>query len=550
MKLSNSVLISLAISLAAVDALVIPASFNDLPNEFSLVQQNVKENTKDVGKSASSSVSSSFEDQNVQLLAKEDALPLIQREEPIASGFIVLLKDNVSKESFDFQRLWVQDAQIQSLSKLDSSAQADFSSAVAAAGFKDLKGGIKHIYNNDFLKGYSGYFTPEVVDMLRRHPDVASVEVDSTVHALKAQHQIGAPWGLSRISHREKLGLANFNQYVFDGTAGDGVTAYVIDTGIHVTHKEFEGRAVWGATIPTDDVDDDGNGHGTHCAGTIASKSFGISKNAKLVAVKVLGSNGAGTMSDVIKGVEFAANSHIKEAKAGKKNFKGSTANMSLGGGKSPSLDLAVNAAVKAGIHFAVAAGNDNSDACDSSPAAAERPVTVGASTLSDSRAYFSNFGKCVDIFAPGLNILSTYTGSDSATAVLSGTSMASPHVCGLLTYFLSLQPDDGSLFKSGIVTPDELKQDLIDFGTVGALSDIPDDTPNVLVFNGAGRDLKSFWNSSESAELDSTSEEADSARTAKIVETSIEEELSYAKDVLEGMLDKVSSVKNLISGN
>ena len=119
-----------------------------------------------------------------------------------------------------------------------------------------------------------------------------------------------------------------------------------------------------------------------------------------------------------------------------------------------------------------------------------------------------------------------------------------------MLTYFLSLQPDDGSLFKSGIVTPDELKQDLIDFGTVGALSDIPDDTPNVLVFNGAGRDLKSFWNSSESAELDSTSEEADSARTAKIVETSIEEELSYAKDVLEGMLDKVSSVKNLISGN
>ena len=548
MKLSNSVLISLAISLAAVDALVIPASFKDLPTEFSLVPQN-EEKTKKVGKEVSPSVSS-FKGQSVEFLAKEDALPLIQREEPIAGGFIVLLKDNVSKESFDFQRLWVQDAQIQSLAKLDSSAQAEFSSIVSAAGFENAKGGIKHIYDSDFLKGYSGYFTPEVVDMLRRHPDVASVEVDSTVHALKAQNQIGAPWGLSRISHREKLGLANFNQYVFDGTAGEGVTAYVIDTGIHVTHQEFEGRAVWGATIPTDDVDDDGNGHGTHCAGTIASKTYGISKNAKLVAVKVLGSNGSGTMSDVIKGVEFAANSHIKEAKAAKKNFKGSTANMSLGGGKSPSLDMAVNAAVKAGIHFAVAAGNDNSDACDSSPAAATGPVTVGASTLSDSRAYFSNYGKCVDIFAPGLNILSTYTGSDSATAVLSGTSMASPHVCGLLTYFLSLQPEDTSVFKSGIVTPDELKQDLIDFGTVGALSDIPEDTPNVLVFNGAGKDLKSFWNSSEIAELDSTAEDADSARTAKIVDSSIEEELSYAKDVLEGMLDKVSSVKKLISGN
>lgn len=162
--------------------------------------------------------------------------------------------------------------------------------------------------------------------------------------------------------------------------------------------------------MPRNDVDVDGNGHGTHCAGTIASKSYGVAKKAHVIAVKVLGSNGSGTNSDVIGGVQWALNDadrHKKIAleelrKTGKTNHKGSVANMSLGGGRSPSLDAAVNAAVKGGIYFAVAAGNDNRDACTSSPAAAELVVTVGASTLGDERAYFSNHGSCVDIFAPG----------------------------------------------------------------------------------------------------------------------------------------------------
>ncbi|GME96644.1 unnamed protein product [Ambrosiozyma monospora] len=349
--------------------------------------------------------------------------------------------------------------------------------------------------------------------MLLRHPDVAHVEMDAVVHTQSAETQTGAPWGLSRISHRERLGLSNFNQYLYDDIAGKGVTSYIIDTGVHVTHEEFEGRATWGATIPDGDEDEDGNGHGTHCAGTIGSKSYGVAKNAKLVGIKVLRSNGSGTMSDVVKGVEVAANAHIAEAKANKKGFKGSTANMSLGGGKSPALDQAVNAAVKAGIHFAVAAGNENSDACNTSPAGAERPVTVGASTLSDSRAYFSNYGKCVDIFAPGLNILSTYTGSDTATAVLSGTSMASPHVAGLLTYFLSLQPESTSEFASSAITPEELKKNIIKFGTKDALSQIPSDgTPNVLIYNGAGKDLKDFWNYTEE----------DTSRSTEILEDHI----------------------------
>lgn len=196
-------------------------------------------------------------------------------------------------------------------------------------------------------------------------------------------------------------------------------------------------------------------------------------------------------MSDVVKGVEYAAKSHtdtLKAAKDGKKKgFKGSAANMSLGGGKSTTLDLAVNAAVDAGIHFAVAAGNDNADSCNYSPAAAANAVTVGASTLLDERAYFSNYGKCNDIFAPGLNILSTWIGSEHATNTISGTSMASPHIAGLLAYMLSLQPAKDSAYAVADITPKKLKANLISVATVGALSDVPSNTKNILAWNGGG---------------------------------------------------------------
>lgn len=217
---------------------------------------------------------------------------------------------------------------------------------------------------------------------------------------------------------------------MYDKDGGEGVDVYVVDTGINILHEEFEGRAAWGKTIPLNDVDEDGNGHGTHCAGTIASRAYGVAKAANVIAVKVLGSNGSGSMSDVVGGVSWASEQASAKAAAaqaeyaatGKTKHKGSVANMSLGGGKSRALDDAVNKAVGKGLHFAVAAGmlnthnfgkfkfskvlfpgNDNRDACDYSPAAAEKAVTVGASTLSDERAYFSNHGSCVDIFAPGM---------------------------------------------------------------------------------------------------------------------------------------------------
>ena len=296
--------------------------------------------------------------------------------------------------------------------------------------------------------------------------------------------ETSAPWGLARISHRDRLTLGTFSKYLYSAEGGEGVDVYVVDTGTYIDHVDFEGRASWGKTIPSGDEDEDGNGHGTHCSGTIAGKKYGVAKKANIYAVKVLRSNGSGSMADVVKGVEWAALSHaanVKDAKEGKKKgFKGSVANMSLGGGKSTTLDLAVNAAVELGLHFAVAAGNDNSDSCKYSPAAAEKAVTVGASTLSDERAYFSNYGKCNDIFAPGLNIMSTWTGSKYATNTISGTSMASPHIAGLLAYFLSLQPAPDSAYAVAEITPAKLKQNLMAIATEGTLTDVPSNTGNV----------------------------------------------------------------------
>ncbi|KAF9563017.1 hypothetical protein CPC08DRAFT_742016 [Agrocybe pediades] len=357
--------------------------------------------------------------------------PLVVADHPhgtINNSYIVMLKDGLST----------------------SVMQSHMNFLEGAHGSDPLVGdefaGLQHVYDGP-INGYAGRFTEAVVEQIRRMPEVAYVEKDQVVRTQDVQK--GAPWGLARISHRPKLSFGTFTKYLYNADGGDGVDVYVVDTGINTAHVEFEGRASWGATMPVNDEDEDGNGHGSHCAGTIASRKYGVAKKANVIAVKVLGSNGSGSMSDVVKGVAWAAKSAKAKADAaaqeyaatGKTSHKGSVANMSLGGGKSQALDDAVNRAVTGGLHFAVAAGNDNRDACAYSPAAAEKAVTVGASTLSDERAYFSNHGACVDVFAPGLNILSTYKGSPNAVATLSGTSMASPHTAGLLAYLLSIYP-------------------------------------------------------------------------------------------------------------
>lgn len=302
-----------------------------------------------------------------------------------------------------------------------------------------------------------------------------------------------APWGLARISHRETLNFGTFRKYLYSAGTGEGVDIYVLDTGCNIDHVDFEGRAKWATTIPEDDEDEDGNGHGTHCAGTIAGKKYGVAKKAIIQVVKVLRSNGCGVASDVIKGIEFSVKRHNDQVKVAKSNklkvFKGSVANLSLGGRRTQSLDDAVNAGVDAGVHFAVSAGNDNVEACDHSPASAEKAITVGASGLDDSRAYFSNYGKCTDIFAPGLSVQSAWIGSKQAVNTISGTSMGAAHVTGLLAYYLSLQPaDDSGYAPATAPSPQKLKEYIISVATKGALSDLPDsDTPNLLAWNGGG---------------------------------------------------------------
>ncbi|KAK3310817.1 subtilisin-like serine protease [Chaetomium strumarium] len=425
-----------------------------------------------------------------------DAAPILSSSnaEVVPNSYIIKFKKHVGEDSASAHHAWIQEIHTNR-----ETERADLKKRGQMPLVDDVFRGLKHTYKigQEFM-GYSGHFDDEVIEQVRRHPDVEYIERDSVVHTMRVEEtkcdselEKAAPWGLARISHRDTLGFSTFNKYLYAAEGGEGVDAYVIDTGTNIEHVDFEGRAKWGKTIPSGDADIDGNGHGTHCSGTIAGKKYGVAKKANVYAVKVLRSNGSGTMADVVAGVEWAAKSHIEQVKAAKdgkrKGFKGSVANMSLGGGKTKALDDTVNAAVSVGIHFAVAAGNDNADACNYSPAAAEKAVTVGASAIDDSRAYFSNYGKCTDIFAPGLSILSTWIGSKYATNTISGTSMASPHICGLLAYYLSLQPAEDSEYSVAPITPEKMKKNLLKIATEDALTDMPKGTPNLLAWNGGG---------------------------------------------------------------
>ncbi|KAG1445507.1 hypothetical protein G6F56_009892 [Rhizopus delemar] len=388
--------------------------------------------------------------------------------ETVQDSYIVILKDHLEVEDIEQHAEWIQTlTQQNQKDRLFEWLNPHTSSH-----------GIAHVYDTPHVKGYSGRFDEAILDAIRQSNDVEYVEKDSLVFANELQRN--APWGLARVSHKKRLNFKSYKEYEHNPDGGEGVKVYVIDTGINVDHVDFEGRAIWGHTVPSNDFDEDGNGHGSHCAGTIAGKRFGIAKKAQPVAVKVLRSSGSGTMSDVIKGVDWATAEHIREKTAtekANKKYKGSVANMSLGGGRSPSLDRFVNGAVRAGIVFSVAAGNDNGNACDSSPAAAELAITVGASNLQDHRAWFSNYGKCVDVFAPGQDIESVWKGGKYAVNTISGTSMAAPHVAGLSAYLLSLEEEP--------VTAKYIKDKILNTASKGLLSGVPDDTPNLLINNG-----------------------------------------------------------------
>ncbi|MBO2582460.1 S8 family peptidase [Shewanella algae] len=309
------------------------------------------------------------------------------------------------------------------------------------------------------------------IQSLLKDPNIKYVEQDQRVSiepmVEAAGDQGGVTWGLDRIDQRD-LPLNSNYHYDYDGS---GVTAFVIDTGVRNTHNEFGGRASSGYDfIDNDNDSSDCNGHGTHVAGTIGGSTYGVAKNVNIVGVRVLNCSGSGTNSGVISGINWVKN-----------NAQGpSVANMSLGGGASQALDDAVNAAVAAGISFVVAAGNDNSNACNYSPARAANAVTVGSTTSTDSRSSFSNYGTCLDIYAPGSSITSAWYNSNSATNTISGTSMASPHVAGVAALYLAENP---------ALSPTQLTNLLVSRASSGKVGDAKTGSPNKLLYSLAGDD-------------------------------------------------------------
>ncbi|MFI1767194.1 S8 family peptidase [Streptomyces sp. NPDC020800] len=295
---------------------------------------------------------------------------------------------------------------------------------------------------------------------LAADPAVAKVVQNKKFH-IDATQDNPPSWGLDRIDQADTAGDG---KYAYPDKAGEGVTAYVIDTGVRISHKDFAGRAAYGFdAIDNDTNADDGNGHGTHVAGTIAGTAHGVAKKAKIVAVRVLDNEGSGTTEQVVAGIDWVT-----------KNHKGpSVANMSLGGGADPALDAAVGKAIASGVTFAVAAGNESADAGQSSPARVPEAITVASSTKDDAQSDFSNFGSVVDLYAPGSDITSDWNDSDAGTKTISGTSMATPHVTGAAAVYLAGHPD---------ATPAQVASALTGAATSGKITDPSSGTPNKLL--------------------------------------------------------------------
>jgi aqualysin 1 len=360
--------------------------------------------------------------------------PLLNADSPdaIPGQYIVVFKDNVA----------------------ENAAQNIVNEAITVHDAR-----VEHVYSAA-LSGFSAQLSEEAVDALLNNPNVAYIEVDTWVSLTATQNN--ATWGLDRIDQRNR---PLNGTYVYD-TTGSGVNAYIIDTGIRRTHNEFGGRAFVGFDAFNDGQNsNDCNGHGTHVAGTVGGTVYGVAKNVRLYAVRVLNCSGSGTNAGVIAGVDWVRINHVKPA----------VANMSLGGGASTALDNAVTNSINAGVTYVVAAGNSNANACNYSPARVANALTVGSTTSTDARSSFSNFGTCVNIFAPGSSITAAWHTSNTATNTISGTSMASPHVAGVVALYLQANPNASTT---------TVRNAIINGATTGVLSSIGSGSPNRLLYS------------------------------------------------------------------
>jgi subtilisin family serine protease len=335
-------------------------------------------------------------------------------------------------------------------------------SQVASASQRLAKRYGGRVLNNYLatVRGFQADMTATEAARLAANPAVQFVEQDARV-SLSAT-QTSPTWGLDRIDQRS-LPLSK----TYTSGSAANVTAYVLDTGIRLSQSEFANRARYGWDyIDKDATAQDCNGHGTHVAGTIGGKTYGVAKNVNLVGVRVLDCKGSGSYSAIIAGVDWVTKNAVKPA----------VANMSIGGPVSSALNAAVTRSIAAGVTYAVAAGNDNTNACNQSPAAAPDAITVAATDKNDARASFSNYGKCVDVFAPGVQITSASYKTDTGTATMSGTSMASPHVAGAAALLLGANPT---------WTPKQVRDALVTNATPNVVTSAGSGSVNKLLYTG-----------------------------------------------------------------
>jgi len=390
------------------------------------------------------------------LVALTQAARYLARDDPIEGSYIVVFKKHLGKDVRENHK------QLATLKNVQINRQYS----------------IGELFN-----GYAAKMNQDSLNFLLDQSEIDYVEQDGMAHIVdyfekpeagvapgKPKEQActtqeGATWGLSRTS-KVQLNIDGKYSYELDG---NGVYSYVLDTGVYWQHNDFEGRASWGENF-VDSDDTDGNGHGTHCAGTVGGTTYGMAKKTRIIAVKVLSAGGSGSWAGVIDGINWVAND---------RTHRPATANMSLGGGKMQAVNDALDAAVQHGnVAFVCAAGNNNGDTCNFSPASAPQSISVGATDNMDRKATFSNHGRCMNLFAPGVGITSTWIGNPDADNTISGTSMAAPHVCGMAAKYLSSRPTD---------PPSMVKTWLISTASGNLIKNVPANTANLLLYLGCG---------------------------------------------------------------